>query len=210
MLLSLLSRSREHVARSMEQRLRHFPAVLRKRSSTVQLAARGSLPCPAASARSGQIAAPKLNPGCWPLPSPAFASQCAAGTQICLACQSRNDGRQKFSICRTKTIWSHSAAQTIYGEDFPRCTKANYQLNAECAAVCSALVVGTKRLRMSEEVKRVYPAAALHTTVPPHHHSILPKFEGCGLHRGKERSFIAPPRMLEALQEKVQLRSKRG
>jgi len=152
-----------------------------------------------------------MHPSCWPLPSPAFASQHAAGTQICLACQSRNDGRQKFSVCRTKTIWSHGAARTIYGEDFPCCTKANYQLNAElCRCLFCARCRNKERLRMSEEVKRVYPAVALNTTVPPHHHSILPKFEGCGLHRGKEGSFIAPPRMLEVLQEKVQLRSKRG
>lgn len=61
MLLSLLSRSMEQGAWSKVQGARHFLAVLRKSSTAVQLAAWVSLPCPAASARRGQIVAPKLN-----------------------------------------------------------------------------------------------------------------------------------------------------
>ena len=55
------ARSKGQVAWSMEQGARHFLAVFRKSSPTVQPAAQGSLPHPAASARSGQIVAPKLN-----------------------------------------------------------------------------------------------------------------------------------------------------
>lgn len=62
----------------------------------------GSLHHPAAWAKDGLgAAAPKLYkcilaPGI--IPNPVFASQCASGTRICLTCQSRNEGGQKFSI----------------------------------------------------------------------------------------------------------------
>lgn len=70
----------------------------------------GSLHHPAAWARDGQAAALKLckrilAPGI--LPNTVFASQCASGMCICLTCQSRNEGRQKFSIYRT-SVPNHS------------------------------------------------------------------------------------------------------
>lgn len=84
-------------------------------------------------------------------------------------------------------------------------------MGARAAAACSALVLrNNERSGTSEGVRRVYPEMDLYTTVPPHHCSVFLQFEGCGLRRGKKRSFTATPRMLEAFQETAELRSKTG